>query len=740
MLLKLARTIAPLHTMNPPIVHRDLKPANVLVVRTADGKINLKIGDFGIGGLATKQAIEGQSKGASQGEILTQTLRGSHTPLYAGPEQQRGDPPHPTDDVHALGVIGFQLLVCDLRRGPTGDWDEELRELGVSDPIIAMFKQCIARQARRYPHAGALADELQNLIDSKPSTAAKPALPVPPVPAVIQVNPFEEAAAIPAPVTSKSTRRQTTKKENAQSSKNSGNYLVITAIMMAVAAVAIALLISNTFFTSKTASKPEVVKIPSKPATDDIGGLVKSIDKMTDQIIIQTKQRNMQTDYLPEKSNALPTPIPITASKAKTVKTESDKSPLIPEKKALTTPKMELSKQDDNNTSNTTPNNTAPILRISPIGFTSRSSAIKKATLIARGGSVDSEISVARGLRWIANHQLQDGSWALDAAGLKAGETGAGKRDSRIAGTAFGLLPLLGYGITHKLDSEKVEDQDFSGKLTLRSYHSHVKKGLDYLISIQDKATGAYSTEPYSHAMATIVMCEAAGMTFDSKIQESAQKAIQYIIYFQDPIGGGWRYSPKMPGDTSVTGWMFMALKSGQIAGLRVPSERVALANQFLNSVIINGSEGIYGYQVGDIGGSPTVTAIGMLCRQYLGTHQSNTLLRNGADLLKKNDPATQINNSYYLYYATQAMYHMGSQDDCWLTWNLGPNKDGKGGIRDLLIDKQIGGPRSPSNTSFMSGSWTPSGRGFTQDGGRLMETSLSILDLEIYYRYNPLK
>ena len=195
MLLKLARTIAPLHTMNPPIVHRDLKPANVLVVRTADGKINLKIGDFGIGGLATKQAIEGQSKGASQGEILTQTLRGSHTPLYAGPEQQRGAPPHPTDDVHALGVIGFQLLVSDLRRGPTGDWDEELRELGVSDPIIAMFKQCIARQARRYPHAGALADELQNLIDSKPSTAAKPALPVPPK---ISANPVDALVGLAA--------------------------------------------------------------------------------------------------------------------------------------------------------------------------------------------------------------------------------------------------------------------------------------------------------------------------------------------------------------------------------------------------------------------------------------------------------------------------------------------------------------------------------------------------------------
>jgi hypothetical protein len=92
-------------------------------------------------------------------------------------------------------VIGFQLLVCDLRRGPTGDWDEELRELGVSDPIIAMFKQCIARQARRYPHAGALADELQNLIDSKPSTAAKPALPVPPK---ISANPVDALVGLAA--------------------------------------------------------------------------------------------------------------------------------------------------------------------------------------------------------------------------------------------------------------------------------------------------------------------------------------------------------------------------------------------------------------------------------------------------------------------------------------------------------------------------------------------------------------
>ncbi len=121
MLLKLARTVAPLHALQFPIVHRDLKPANVLVMRKPEGRIDLKIADFGIGGLAIDHGFAEYEGTLSQVEILTRSLRGSHTPLYASPEQQKGEVPHPADDVHALGVIGFQLLVCDLGRAPTGD-------------------------------------------------------------------------------------------------------------------------------------------------------------------------------------------------------------------------------------------------------------------------------------------------------------------------------------------------------------------------------------------------------------------------------------------------------------------------------------------------------------------------------------------------------------------------------------------------------------------------------------------
>ncbi len=164
MLHRLSKTISSLHDMNPPIVHRDLKPANVLVARGAGRKIDLKISDFGIGGLAAGKALEGQTSGFSQAEILTQTLRGSHTPIYAGPEQQAGAAPHPSDDVHALGVIGFQLLACDLRRGPSGDWDDELRERGASLETIKVLRRCLSRQSRRFQNAGELQRALEEVL------------------------------------------------------------------------------------------------------------------------------------------------------------------------------------------------------------------------------------------------------------------------------------------------------------------------------------------------------------------------------------------------------------------------------------------------------------------------------------------------------------------------------------------------------------------------------------------------
>ena len=81
------------------VVHRDLKPGNILV--TAEGQVKLL--DFGIAKL-----LGGDAAGASAS--LTATGERLMTPLYASPEQIRGDPISTASDVYALGVLLYELL------------------------------------------------------------------------------------------------------------------------------------------------------------------------------------------------------------------------------------------------------------------------------------------------------------------------------------------------------------------------------------------------------------------------------------------------------------------------------------------------------------------------------------------------------------------------------------------------------------------------------------------------------
>jgi serine/threonine-protein kinase len=80
------------------IVHRDLKPANILV--TDDRQVKLL--DFGIAKLLGDSANPAGSLTAT-GELLM-------TPMYASPEQVRGEPMSTATDVYALGVLLHELL------------------------------------------------------------------------------------------------------------------------------------------------------------------------------------------------------------------------------------------------------------------------------------------------------------------------------------------------------------------------------------------------------------------------------------------------------------------------------------------------------------------------------------------------------------------------------------------------------------------------------------------------------
>ena len=195
------------------------------------------------------------------------------------------------------------------------------------------------------------------------------------------------------------------------------------------------------------------------------------------------------------------------------------------------------------------------------------------------GPNEASERAVAHALKWLANHQMSDGGWSFNHASCPTcrGQCrNPGKLEvARNAATALALLPFLGSGQTHK-DSKR--------------YKAAINSGLNFLLDhMRVGPHGGAMNEPggnmYSHGIASIVLCEAYAMTHDKNLLVPAGSAINFICYAQDPTGGGWRYQPHDPGDTSMLGWQLMALKSGYMAGLTVPPETVRKASQFLDGV-----------------------------------------------------------------------------------------------------------------------------------------------------------
>jgi formylglycine-generating enzyme required for sulfatase activity len=151
-----------------------LKPSNILVEPRGDGKMVLRITDFGIGGLAAQPVLE-RSRSTSLQDNMASVLTGSYSPLYASPQQMRGDKPDPRDDVFAIGVIWYQLLTGDLTApAPTGlRWAEALRQKGMSDEALHLLSSCFESNPDHRPSdAGGLAALLEALPRSVPAKTA----------------------------------------------------------------------------------------------------------------------------------------------------------------------------------------------------------------------------------------------------------------------------------------------------------------------------------------------------------------------------------------------------------------------------------------------------------------------------------------------------------------------------------------------------------------------------------------
>ncbi|MBM3992867.1 MAG: terpene cyclase/mutase family protein [Planctomycetes bacterium] len=336
--------------------------------------------------------------------------------------------------------------------------------------------------------------------------------------------------------------------------------------------------------------------------------------------------------------------------------------------------------------------------------FEGRSGATREKSLREGGGTTASEVAVTEGLRWLVRQQLSDGRWVL-----------SGNDGNPVAATALGLLPFLAAGKTHKPADKN-------------PYDKNIEKALNYLKKAQDPKTGFFGGSMYSHGLATIAMCEAYGLSQDPALRRYAQGGVNLLVATQHEGNGGWSYGPSKDAahrDLSISGWQIMALKSGQMAGLSVPSQSIARCKEFLNKTCSMDSEG-YGYTPGS-GPTQRMTVVGLLCRQYMENWgpANERMIKSIKNYIKiPQSPGERIpQDVYYYYYATQVLHHFGGES--WKKWN--------DVMREQLIAKQ------DRTNGTNRGSWGPEGDPWGGHGGRLLMTSLNLLTLEVYYRYLPL-
>jgi hypothetical protein len=343
-----------------------------------------------------------------------------------------------------------------------------------------------------------------------------------------------------------------------------------------------------------------------------------------------------------------------------------------------------------------------------------RVAADRDARAREHGATAESEAAVNAGLKWLADHQEPDGRWCPahyegSRETFVAGEDRGGATMQADAGiTGLALLAFLAAGHT----SERSE------------YEGQVERGLEYLVRVQ-KPDGSLAGEAnlvaamYCHAMAALAIGEAYAMTSDPRFEGPLRRAVAYTVAAQDPSGGGWRYRPRDPGDTSQLGWQVMVLASAESSGIPIPETARQAARHYLRAVSSGRYGGLAAYRVGQRASRP-MTAEALVCRQFLGIAAESPTAGEAGDYLLGELPGQGRDNLYYWYYGTLAMYHL--QGEHWRQWNDAMQ-------RTLLARQRRSGD--------LAGSWDPT-TVWGSYGGRVYTTAMATLCLEVYYRFLP--
>jgi hypothetical protein len=330
--------------------------------------------------------------------------------------------------------------------------------------------------------------------------------------------------------------------------------------------------------------------------------------------------------------------------------------------------------------------------------------AARKAGRVKNAGTDASEKTVIAGLRWLVKTQRPDGSWS---------------EQHKAAMTGFALLSFLGHGETN----------------TSAEFGKTVQAGIDWVMD-KGKAQNGVLTDhgridqpgSYTHGIVTYALGEYYTMTRDEPAGELFKQAIKLIVDGQGP-DGGWMYGyDKSQSDTSVGGWQIQALKIAHLSGLNIDGVDAAMDKAMLNLKRVQTANGGFGYRTAE--DRYGLTGVGVL-GNYCWHQAKNERVTNGLKFIMSQLEANPVEykhataDLYAWYYNTQAILMVsGANGPEWKKWNA-------------MCQEQLIVNQKPD------GSWpvmTHAGHGSLQNSvagaGPYYRTCLSILMLEVYYRY----
>jgi hypothetical protein len=270
------------------------------------------------------------------------------------------------------------------------------------------------------------------------------------------------------------------------------------------------------------------------------------------------------------------------------------------------------------------------------------------------------ERSIARGLKWLAAHQHDDGSF------------GAGTYRGNVAICALAGMAYLSDGST-------------PGR---GPYGGQVERSTKYILANAQPSGFICAGESghaamYGHGFATMYLAECDGMAPQLAIHDKLAKAVKLIVNCQNKEGG-WRYQPVVVdvADISVTVCQVMALRAARNAGLFVPNDVVDRAVTYIKRSQNPDGGFMYMLQGGEVSAFPRSAAA--VAALYSAGIYRGAEIDKGLAYIMQSLPAEGVTprESYYFYghyYAAQAMWQAGGQR--WLRWYPA--------MRDDLIGRQ---------------------------------------------------